>query len=677
MENEEHNQKLRQSAIDKVIEAYSNDPVTYPGATRSGITLSVDAGSDSTITPGGGKWGSLSRAKAIPWAHDFTTGARGAVVFKPYEELVKTNFLPTGRGPIFHYDVIVAELSKESGSTSGWTPHETVGPGSIISLGDWTGGVGSEDEQAGTFMHELGHVLGLLHCGEAESEECNHSPNFPSVMNYSYQMFGVARSGKREFDYSRSPEEALNEKTLTEKTGFKLATYPTGYGMTWICPGGFANFTYAFAEVDWSCDGKIDGGTGFDVNGFLICAVPGPECTPTVETEVELPETKRSDWERMKFKTSGVGTGNAAAGLATFPGTSEAVDEINREMAAQVRIPPRITYTGAVGGDYHDPVTAAARLVDPTTDNSPVVGATITFMVGTSTADTCTASTGSTGVASCTIRPSQAAGPYEISASFAGDETYQPASATHDFTIAPEETTMTYTGPTVILAGGTEAKLTAKMIEDGSSDNDADGGSSAPVPSETVTLAVGTQTCQGTTDAAGNVSCTIPSVTVPLGPETVGAAFAGDAYYSASSDSKTATVFAFPSQGAFLLGDKTVALASATTLVTWWAGSWSSLDSVSAGHAPSAFKGFASHISLPTTTPAAACASNWTATGGDSESPPSSVPAYMGTVVTSQVTQSGATISGNAVKIVVVKTNPGYAPQPGHNGTGTIVATYC
>jgi hypothetical protein len=28
-------------------------------------------------------------------------------------------------------------------------------------------------------------------------------------------------------------------------------------------------------------------------------------------------------------------------------------------------------------------------------------------------------------------------------------------------------------------------------------------------------------------------------------------------------------------------------------------------------------------------------------------------------------------------KIVVVKTNPGYEPNPGHHGTGTYVATYC
>jgi hypothetical protein len=33
--------------------------------------------------------------------------------------------------------------------------------------------------------------------------------------------------------------------------------------------------------------------------------------------------------------------------------------------------------------------------------------------------------------------------------------------------------------------------------------------------------------------------------------------------------------------------------------------------------------------------------------------------------------------SGDIAHIVVVKTNPGYAPNPASTGTGTIVATYC
>jgi hypothetical protein len=49
----------------------------------------------------------------------------------------------------------------------------------------------------------------------------------------------------------------------------------------------------------------------------------------------------------------------------------------------------------------------------------------------------------------------------------------------------------------------------------------------------------------------------------------------------------------------------------------------------------------------------------------------------MGVIVASKITKKGNTISGNYAKIVVVKTDPGYAPGPQNSGTGTIVATFC
>ena len=49
----------------------------------------------------------------------------------------------------------------------------------------------------------------------------------------------------------------------------------------------------------------------------------------------------------------------------------------------------------------------------------------------------------------------------------------------------------------------------------------------------------------------------------------------------------------------------------------------------------------------------------------------------MGVLVASTATKSGPQISGNTFRIVVVKVNPGYGPNPGHPGTGTIVAEFC
>jgi hypothetical protein len=45
----------------------------------------------------------------------------------------------------------------------------------------------------------------------------------------------------------------------------------------------------------------------------------------------------------------------------------------------------------------------------------------------------------------------------------------------------------------------------------------------------------------------------------------------------------------------------------------------------------------------------------------------------MAVIVSSHITKRGPVISGDIVHIVLVRTNPGYGPNPGHPGTGTIV----
>ncbi len=323
---------------------------------------------------------------------------------------------------------------------------------------------------------------------------------------------------------------------------------------------------------------------------------------------------------------------------------------------------------GATTSDYHDPATMDAQLTDPT-DGTPIQGKTVQFQIGTSVTDTCSAVTNSTGYASCQIDPTQAAGAYTMTASFAGDTDYAATSATQPFTITKEETTTTYTGPTVILQGASGATLSGKLLEDGNS--------AVPIVGRTLTLGLGGQHCSGTTDATGTASCSI-TFTGALGPQPLSAVFAGDAYYLPSSDtSKVAIVFAFPSRGAFSLGDVTVGAASPSSTLTWWDAKWGSSNSLSGGDAPAAFKGFASTVSLPSTSPATSCNAPWTTTPGNSSSPPGTVPSYMGVIVTDRVAKSGSTTSGTTIHIVVVKVDSGYAPNPGHSGTGTLVATFC
>jgi hypothetical protein len=128
--------------------------------------------------------------------------------------------------------------------------------------------------------------------------------------------------------------------------------------------------------------------------------------------------------------------------------------------------------------------------------------------------------------------------------------------------------------------------------------------------------------------------------------------------------------FAFaPGGGAFAIGDGNSAIG---TSVTFWGPQWGKLNSVSGGPASASFKGFAENPTTPS------CLISWTADPGSSTPPPAGpLPAYMAVIVTSSVSQSDSAIFGNTVHIVVVKTDPGYAPDAGHSGTGTVVAQVC
>ena len=129
-------------------------------------------------------------------------------------------------------------------------------------------------------------------------------------------------------------------------------------------------------------------------------------------------------------------------------------------------------------------------------------------------------------------------------------------------------------------------------------------------------------------------------------------------------------VFAFaPGRGAFVIGNGNSANGTA---VTFWGAQWWKLNTLSGGAAPAAFKGYALNPAVPS------CNTGWSTDPGNSAPPPAGpLPAYMGVIVTSSTTMSGSQISGNTPHIVIVHTNPGYDPNVGHAGTGTVVAPVC
>lgn len=325
-----------------------------------------------------------------------------------------------------------------------------------------------------------------------------------------------------------------------------------------------------------------------------------------------------------------------------------------------VNTQPTLALPGPQSQDYHDALSFGISAVDPDSGDSIALSAS-----GLPAGLTFTDNANRTGTVSGTITDTP--GPYIVTFTANDHHHLTTVSSTLLITVTKEETTSTYTGPTVV-AQGFPVTLTGKLLEDGTA---------APSPSgQTLTLWIGAQSCNGTVDAAGNASCTIASVAAPLGTTIpLKAVFAGDTYYLASSDtSQSAVVFAFPSRGDFVVGDSTLAAAGPLTTLTWWGSQWGILNTLSGGPSGSAFKGFAGTVT-PSAPPA--CGGTWTTRPGDSSVPVASVPSYMGVLVSSTVTQSDSTFSGNTPKIVVVKTTPGYTTNPGHPGTGTYVATYC
>lgn len=170
----------------------------------------------------------------------------------------KMEYADTRRRPIFHY-LLMANSGNSDGSISGSGIAEINGNDLMLTMGGW--GLSVDDQvsqnvtnnyQASTIFHELGHNLGLYHGGD---EEVNFKPNHLSSMNYLYQLTGLSSIGNNEgdryydrfytnnvncdiapstnnqtgstddfiIDYSNGSSADINESTIDETEGLKRA----------------------------------------------------------------------------------------------------------------------------------------------------------------------------------------------------------------------------------------------------------------------------------------------------------------------------------------------------------------------------------------------------------------------------------------------------------------------
>ena len=193
---------------------------------------------------------------------------------------------------------------------------EVAGDDAVITLGSFAstnvGGVfhprGNTDQQAGTFMHELGHTLGLRH-GGGDGENCK--PNYPSVMSYSRQFAGSPIPSRR-LDYSRAQLPDLNENGLAETIGLRPPTTPPGPldpSLSPLLPFFPLADQIAFGPTSWSVKTANLLSVDWSKNG-TISSVPllprsinsGPGGCPTDTTASTLKGF--NDWANLVYRTS-------------------------------------------------------------------------------------------------------------------------------------------------------------------------------------------------------------------------------------------------------------------------------------------------------------------------------------------------------------------------------------
>jgi uncharacterized membrane protein len=186
--------------------------------------------------------------------------------------------------------------------------------------------------ESGTFMHELGHTLGLLHGGK--DDNIDYKPNYPSVMNHQWQL-GLRQFGvdQRILDYSWEALQPLIEDSgLKEYAGIVLDStsryinyhFPL-YRARPLCLSTITFQGYhpvrANQGIDWNCDGitnqsdKVKENINIDIDADC-------KSTPVYSTL-----KGNTDWDKLEFKRGDIG--QAKLGITIIPTGQEIIEELS------------------------------------------------------------------------------------------------------------------------------------------------------------------------------------------------------------------------------------------------------------------------------------------------------------------------------------------------------------
>lgn len=305
--------------------------------------------------------------------------------------------------------------------------------------------------------------------------------------------------------YGPSPQHTFNDGGVF--TGQLTVTDETGLSAT-------RNFTVEVADAAPSVyagpDTTAAWGRPVSFNGQAVAAGSDDQ------------STLQYTWSFGDGSPSASGGPNALHSYAA-PGTYPAQltvcseDGLCGSSTRQVNVTRRDTttaYTGDTSGIFDTPGTLAASVVDAF--GSPVSGADVVFQVGTD--GPFSAATGATGSATRSYTPTQGAGSYNASATYAGSALYNASSSpTNQYSEVRKATKVTYTGPTSAKPNKA-VPLTATL-------KDATGKALA---NKTVTFTLGHQTITAVTNGNGVASATL-TLNQHVGNYSLSATYAGDA----------------------------------------------------------------------------------------------------------------------------------------------------
>ena len=263
----EHTHRLDDKVVQQLIQVFAAAPVTNPGGACQGgprNTLACTSKSDCANFPCSftGITLHLEQNQALPDQRflDFTNRKGGLNFF----DIKNTHFDFANRAPYYHYCILAHDASEEMGSASG--QGEIFGNDFMVTLGSWPSEAGkptgSMKDQVGTLLHELGHNLGLEHGG---GNSLNHKPNYLSVMNYSFQVTGIRRTGvlSPRFDLSRTLLPPLNENLLNETVGIQDGSDITRF----FCQQSTLMKTgLGSGAIDWNCSSSPNASVATNIN---------------------------------------------------------------------------------------------------------------------------------------------------------------------------------------------------------------------------------------------------------------------------------------------------------------------------------------------------------------------------------------------------------------------------